>query len=159
MKSSMSLEGSAMWAQFHVMLRNAPGASQKDLLSWLRQQSTVWSQDRGLVLFLLLDRFSPHWKKDFFGRELPPATEDLRQAIAKWGGTNWKVLVRKKKVSKESAIAKKTLFSFLFTTPLRYRNDSMIDWRDVSLVSSNIRLFGIERTLFPIQIKPPATVH
>ncbi len=79
----LSLEGSAMWAQHRIMMKNAPNPNQRDLLSWLVQQSPAWSQERGLVLFLLIDRFSADWKKLFFGKELPPATAYLTKILDK----------------------------------------------------------------------------
>lgn len=76
----LSLEGSAMWAQYRIMLKNAPDPKPKELLMWLVQQGPSWAQERGLVLFLLIDRFDPEWKPKFFGNRLPAATAYLRQA-------------------------------------------------------------------------------
>ncbi len=78
----LSLEGSAMWAQYRIMLKNAPNPNERELLSWILQQGPAWSQDRGLVLFLLIDRFAPDWKDHFFEKELPPATNYLRDVLA-----------------------------------------------------------------------------
>lgn len=78
----LSLEGSAMWAQYRIMFKNAPNPNERDLLSWLVQQTPAWSQERGLVLFLLIDRFAPDWKDHFFEKKLPIATNYLREVLA-----------------------------------------------------------------------------
>jgi hypothetical protein len=78
----LSIEGSAMWAQYRIMLKNTPVPNERELLSWIVQQTPAWSQERGLVLFLLIDRFSPNWKNQFFERKLPYATEYLRETLA-----------------------------------------------------------------------------
>lgn len=77
----LSLEGSAMWAQYRIMLKNAPNPNPEELLKWLVQQGPSWAQERGLVLFLLIDRFDPAWKPNFFGKPLPAATAHLRQVL------------------------------------------------------------------------------
>jgi hypothetical protein len=79
----LSLEGSAMWAQYRVMLKNAPNPNERELLSWLTKQGPAWSQVRGLVLFLLINRFDPDWKDRFFEKPLPPATDYLREVLAR----------------------------------------------------------------------------
>lgn len=78
----LSLEGSAMWAQYRIMLKNAPNPNERELLSWIVQQAPAWSQERGLVLFLLIDRFALDWKYQFFAKGLPPATNYLRDVLA-----------------------------------------------------------------------------
>lgn len=78
----LSLEGSAMWAQYRIMLKHTPNPNEQALISWLVQQGPAWSQERGLVLFLLIERFSPDWKYRFFDKDLPPATDHLRDALA-----------------------------------------------------------------------------
>lgn len=78
----LSLEGSAMWAQYRIMLKDTPNPNERELLSWIVQQGPAWSQERGLALFLLIDRFAPDWKDPFFEKELPPATSYLRDVLA-----------------------------------------------------------------------------
>jgi hypothetical protein len=51
-----------MWAQYRIILKNAPNPDERELLSWLVKQARAWSQERGLALFLLINRFSPDWK-------------------------------------------------------------------------------------------------
>lgn len=74
----LSLEGSAMWAQYRIMFKNTPNPIPKELLSWIVEQAGAWSQERGLVLFLLIDKFDSNWKDRFFENELPNATNYLR---------------------------------------------------------------------------------
>lgn len=80
----LSLEGSAMWAQFRVMLKNVPKPSEpneRELLSWMIEQMPAWSQERGLLVFVLINRFAPGWKAHFFGTQLPLATDYLRDVL------------------------------------------------------------------------------
>lgn len=79
----LSLEGSAMWAQYRVMLRNAPSPDERALLAWITERSPAWSQERGLALFLLIEKFAPNWKTDFFETELPEATQYLTDLLRK----------------------------------------------------------------------------
>ncbi|HTF27834.1 MAG TPA: hypothetical protein VK625_03265, partial [Flavitalea sp.] len=77
----LSLEGSAMWAQYRIMLKNTPMPNERSLVSWLVQQGPAWSQERGLILFLLIDKFSPEWQGQFFEKQLPSATNYLRDRL------------------------------------------------------------------------------
>lgn len=77
----LSLEGSAMWAQYRIMLKNTPHPNERELLAWIVQQAPAWSQERGLVMFLLIDRFSKDWKDRFFEKPLPGATTYLREVL------------------------------------------------------------------------------
>jgi len=78
----LSLEGSAMWGQYRIMLKNLPpGLNEKEALPWILQRTPAWSQEEGLALFLLIDRLDPNWKSQFFNNELPSAFEYLRGII------------------------------------------------------------------------------
>lgn len=80
----ISLEGSAMWAQYRIMVRNAPrGQTEKQTLFWLLQRTPTWSQEEGLALFLLLERVLPDWKAQFFEKELPSVFQLLKRVVAK----------------------------------------------------------------------------
>lgn len=47
----LSLEGSAMWAQYKIMIKNAPkDLNQQQTLFWLLQRGPAWSQEEGLAL-------------------------------------------------------------------------------------------------------------
>ena len=78
----LSLEGSAMWAQYRVMLKNVPKPNERELLLWTIKQMPAWSQERGLLLFVLINRFAPAWKTHFFGKQLPLATDYLRSILS-----------------------------------------------------------------------------
>ncbi|WP_276481139.1 hypothetical protein [Paraflavitalea pollutisoli] len=78
----LSLEGSAMWAQYRLMLTNPPEGMRQDVvLEWLLQRSASWSQEEGLAIFLLIDRLAPGWQRDFFGKTLPRAFSYLRNVV------------------------------------------------------------------------------
>jgi hypothetical protein len=58
----LNMEGVATWAAYSVMPK---GADLEHVAGrW-------WSQEEGLVLFLLLDRFDPAWKTRVFGEDVP----------------------------------------------------------------------------------------
>jgi len=77
----LSLEGSAMWAQYRIMFKNTPNPISRELLSWIVQQAGAWSQERGLVMFLLIDKFDSNWKALFFENQLPNATDYLQDLL------------------------------------------------------------------------------
>lgn len=79
----LSLEGSAMWSQYRIMLKNVPNRkNDEETLFWLLERTPAWSQEEGLALLLLIDRFDPDWKSRFFERELPSAWQYLKGLIA-----------------------------------------------------------------------------
>lgn len=73
-----------MWAQYRVMFKNVPKPNvpnERELLLWIIKQMPAWSQERGLLLFVLINRFAPAWKTHFFGKQLPLATDYLRNVL------------------------------------------------------------------------------
>ena len=69
----LAMEGVASWAAWSTDPR-APD----DPIAF---SSKFWSQQEGLLLFLLLDRFSPEWKRRVFSPEVPSPFDMLREAI------------------------------------------------------------------------------
>lgn len=58
----LNMEGVATWASYSVIPK---GVDLEHVAGkW-------WSQEEGLVLFLLLDRFAPNWKARVFGEDVP----------------------------------------------------------------------------------------
>jgi hypothetical protein len=69
----LALEGSAMWVQFHSARELAPpGEPWFDTLIQLSRQTGAWSQEEGLALFLLMERFQPDWPALYFTPSAPP---------------------------------------------------------------------------------------
>ena len=68
------MEGVASWAAWTTDRRRPddPAAF----------SSKFWSQQEGLLLFLLLDRFSGDWKRRVFSPEVPSPFVMLRDAVA-----------------------------------------------------------------------------
>lgn len=59
---------------------------EKETLRWLLEKAPAWSQDEGLALFLLIERFDPNWKRRFFENDLPSAFQYLRNIVANQKG-------------------------------------------------------------------------
>lgn len=64
----LNMEGMACWAALKLALRRQPSAHPAEVQSELRGNRKWWSQEEGLALFLLLDRWVPGW----VNRVLPP---------------------------------------------------------------------------------------
>ena len=78
----LSLEGSAMWAQFHTLLHEpVSGPTSDQLLAWLVERTRTWTQEQGLALFLLIDRFVSGWSTKYFGQKMPSPFEELRRVV------------------------------------------------------------------------------
>jgi hypothetical protein len=58
------------------------GLTRAEAQTRMRGGRRWWSQDEGLSLFLLLDRFVPDWPALAFGAEPQLGTELLRRAVA-----------------------------------------------------------------------------
>ena len=77
----LNMEGVASWVAYEVV---GDGA---DPMTF---SGRFWSQQEGLLLFLLLDRFDPGWKSRVFAESVPDPFAMLRAAvtgIASIGGT------------------------------------------------------------------------
>jgi hypothetical protein len=80
----LSLEGSAMWAQFqNILHERLPGPNRDQLLYWLIERTRTWTQEQGLALFLLIDRLVPGWTTKYFGQKMPSPFEELKSVVAK----------------------------------------------------------------------------
>lgn len=77
------MEGVGEWVRFQVKRRQAPPASswQRTLNDMMAEDET-WSQQQGLVLFLLIDRLVPNWQTRFLSPNFPSPFAVLREAIA-----------------------------------------------------------------------------
>ena len=68
----LNMEGVASWVAYAVVGHGG------DPLAFAGR---FWSQQQGLLLFLLLDRFDPGWKARVFAAEVPDPFAMLRAAI------------------------------------------------------------------------------
>ena len=64
----LNMEGSATWGALQLTIRRNPGTPPADVLGRFRGGRKWWSQEEGLSLFLLVDRWVPGW----VARVLPP---------------------------------------------------------------------------------------
>lgn len=78
----LTMEGFGQWSAFAWLSEGKGGAlTSAAAASKMRGSRRWWSQDEGLALFLVIDRFLPAWAQRAFGN--PPALgiEMLRQAV------------------------------------------------------------------------------
>ena len=61
----LTLEGVANWAGYRSALEN--GLSSEDAQRLIRGDGKYWSQEEGILLFLLIDSLVPNWQKAAFG--------------------------------------------------------------------------------------------
>jgi hypothetical protein len=82
----LTMEGFGQWAAYAWLSDPGGGAmTEAAARSKMRGSRKWWSQEEGLALFLVIDRFVPDWAQEAFAN--PPALgiDLLRQAV---GGTN-----------------------------------------------------------------------
>ncbi len=77
----LTMEGSAEWVRFQMHRHRRDFASDAQLLSFLRGKEGYWSQDEGLALFLVLDRFMPDWKSELLTPAMPSPVDALERAL------------------------------------------------------------------------------
>jgi hypothetical protein len=78
----LNMEGLACWAALQVERRRRPAAAAAASLDEFRGGRKWWSQEEGLALFLLLDRFVPDWRTRVLPPELASPVALLEQAVA-----------------------------------------------------------------------------
>jgi hypothetical protein len=64
----LNMEGVASWGAVQLGRRRAPRESAATVVDRIRDNRKWWSQEEGLALYLLVDRFVPGWR----GRTMPP---------------------------------------------------------------------------------------
>lgn len=76
----LAMEGIAEWCRFRL-LADDPAEPRADaaLLDLVRGKDNNWSQDEGLALFLLIDRFAPGWQAQVL-TGLPPSPLTMLEA-------------------------------------------------------------------------------
>lgn len=79
----LALEGSAMFAQYQIVLKHAGANQNHEPLFWLLRNTPSWSQEQGLALFILIDRLIPEWTIQFFGKPMPSPFDILDEEVNK----------------------------------------------------------------------------
>jgi hypothetical protein len=79
----LAMEGVAEWCRYRL-LTDDPAETRDDaeLLAFVRGKDNDWSQDEGLALFLLIDRFAPGWQAGALEGLPPSPFELLSEALA-----------------------------------------------------------------------------
>ena len=76
------MEGVGEWVRFQLKRQQAPPASPwRATLNEMMVESDSWSQQEGLVLFLLIDRLVPNWQSRFLSPNFPSPFAVLREAL------------------------------------------------------------------------------
>lgn len=75
----LTMEGAANWAAFQSAIDQ--GLSEADALKLIRRGGKYWSQDEGLVLFLVIDSLFPKWQKKAFSKSQTSVIELLAEAV------------------------------------------------------------------------------
>lgn len=76
------MEGVGEWVRFQIKRRQAsPTSPWRDTLNEMMADSDAWSQQQGLVLFLLIDLFVPDWQARFLSPNFPSPFAVLREAL------------------------------------------------------------------------------
>jgi hypothetical protein len=78
----LSMEGMAMWVQFRTARARASADEDwMQTLVTLSARHDAWSQEHGLALVLLLDRFVPGWQARLLSPDFPSPFAILREAV------------------------------------------------------------------------------
>ena len=77
----LDMEGVAQWAALAATRRES-GWPTAAALEMFRAETTWWSQDEGLALYLALDALVPGWQRRVFPPELASGVELLEAAVA-----------------------------------------------------------------------------
>jgi hypothetical protein len=77
----ITLEGVAQWTSLQWLMHpRGVRLDRQAALAGLRRDGRKWSQDEGLAMFLVIDRFVPDWKERVFGDHPPTALQLLAEA-------------------------------------------------------------------------------
>ena len=75
------LEGTGTWAQFKSETAAVPADQLRRATEQFLRRARAWSQLEGVMIFLLLDRFSPDWQTRFMTDTLPSPFDALRGVV------------------------------------------------------------------------------
>lgn len=80
----LTLEGTAMWAQFQMVREHAPaGEDISATFTRVMNDGKSWVQVEGMALFLLIDRLVPDWQTRYFAPNPPSPFALLQEALRK----------------------------------------------------------------------------
>jgi hypothetical protein len=77
----LGLEGIGEWVRFQIKRQEAQATPWQQTLNEMMAEGDAWSQQQGLVLFLLIDRLVPSWQSRFFAPNFPSPIAVLRDAL------------------------------------------------------------------------------
>jgi hypothetical protein len=77
----LNMEGVACWSAFQLSRTRRPGIPPDRALEAFRGNRKYWSQEEGLALFLVLDRFVPDWRPRVLPPELASPVALLERAL------------------------------------------------------------------------------
>ncbi len=74
----LTMEGVANWAAYKAAI--VDGLNSGEAKQLIRRGGKYWSQEQGILLFLLIDDLLPNWQKTVFGTDKVSITTLLKQA-------------------------------------------------------------------------------
>jgi len=75
----LTMEGVANWAGYQAAI--ADGLSPKDASRLIRRGGKYWSQEEGILLFMIIDPLLPKWQRIAFGRQRVSILDLLERAV------------------------------------------------------------------------------
>lgn len=72
------MEGVANWAAYRAAI--VDGMTPDNALRLIRRSGKYWSQEEGIVLFLIIDSLLPNWQKITFSNERVSIVDLLERA-------------------------------------------------------------------------------
>lgn len=80
----LTMEGFGQWVAYAWLADpNGGGMQRSEAIEEMRGSKRWWSQDEGLGLYLVIDRFVPHWADQSFGSPPRLGIDLLHQAVGK----------------------------------------------------------------------------
>ena len=74
----LTMEGVANWAAYRAAI--ADGLTEDSASRLIRRSGKYWSQEEGIVLFLIIDSLLPNWQKIGFGKQRVSIVDLLERA-------------------------------------------------------------------------------
>jgi len=75
----LTMEGVANWAAYRSAI--AEGLSENDASRLIRRSGNFWSQEHGILLFMIIDSLSPNWQKAAFAKQPVSIISLLERAV------------------------------------------------------------------------------
>lgn len=75
----LTMEGVANWAGYHAAISD--GLDEKTASKLIRRSGKNWSQEEGILLFMIIDPLLPNWQRNAFGSKRVSIVDLLERAV------------------------------------------------------------------------------